>query len=238
MNLAEYVMEHGPLASGAVWDGVQNALPPERVTPGSHKKVWWRCEAGHTWQAPVHSVALDGCGCPYCSGRRAIPGKTDLVTAEPELAAQWDYDKNGDTDPRQVLPSAHGKVWWKCSLGHSWQAAPFSRTKERGTGCPYCSGKRVLPGFNDLQTRRPEIACQWHRSLNGKLTPLDVTPGSNKKVWWRCGSGHSWQAAIYSRTRKKAAACPICAGTVKAKSCHPERAQRAEGSSHLYQVQY
>jgi hypothetical protein len=32
----------------------------------------------------------------------------------------------------------------------------------------------------------PELAKQWHPDKNGDLTPDDVLPGSNKKVWWRC----------------------------------------------------
>ncbi len=57
-------------------------------------------------------------------------------------------------------------------------------------GCPYCAGRKVLKGFNDLFTCMPEIAAQWHPTLNGTLTPYDVTHGSKKKVWWICEQGH------------------------------------------------
>ena len=209
MTLTQYILEHPLPAEVRVADAAAGS-----VKPGSHRKLRWRCAQGHSWEAPVYSVALDGCGCPYCAGKLPIPGKTDLATLEPELTAQFDREKN-DLQPEQLLPSSHAKVWWRCSLGHSWQAAPFSRIGEKGSGCPYCTGKKVLPGFNDLATLKPGVAEQWHPTLNGTLSPREVSLGSNKKVWWRCGLGHSWQAAIYSRTRKNAAGCPICAGTVK-----------------------
>lgn len=200
------------------WDGERNApLTPRDVTSGSKTKVWWRCASGHSWRAKVYSVVLDGCFCPYCAGKKVISGKTDIVTVRPEIAAQWDYEKNGNLDIAKVLPSSHEKYWWRCQLGHSWQAAPFSRTKERGSGCPYCTGRKVLPGFNDLATKKPGLAEEWYQTLNGDLKPTDVTPGSNKKVWWRCSEHHVWQAAIYARAKKNGTSCPICAGTVKQK---------------------
>jgi hypothetical protein len=41
-------------------------LTPKDVTPYSHKKVWWRCEKGHEWEAQVAPRSL-GNGCPHCN---------------------------------------------------------------------------------------------------------------------------------------------------------------------------
>ena len=194
----------------------RNHLLPTGVTAGSHKKVWWVCEKSHEWEASIVQMALEDTGCPYCAGKRAIPGETDLATVRPDILKEWDFERN-TLEPTEILPSAHDKVWWKCSLGHSWQAIVFSRTKEKPAGCPYCTGKKVLSGFNDLTTLKPKLAKEWYEPLNDDLRPEDVTLGSNKKVWWQCAEGHVWQAAIYSRTRKKGSGCPVCAGTVKRK---------------------
>ena len=195
----------------------KNTLLPEEVTAGSDKRVLWICEKGHEWEARVSAItAEEGSGCPYCAGKRAIPGETDLATTRPDLMEQWDMEKNAETDPRKLLPSSHDRVWWKCELGHSWQAVVFARTRENASGCPYCTGRQVLAGFNDLATLKPKVAKEWYQSLNGELRPEDVTLGSNKKVWWQCNDGHVWQAVVYSRTRRKGAGCPVCAGAVKA----------------------
>jgi hypothetical protein len=61
-----------------------------------------------------------------------------------------------------------------------------------------------------LQTINPELAKQWHPKKNGRLTPQDVTPNSDKKAWWICGSGHEWKATISNRNRGRG--CPYCAG--------------------------
>lgn len=214
--------------AAALWSP-ENPSGPEAHTAGSHKRVLWRCQWGHEWEAVISSVALEGSGCPYCAGKRAIPGQTDLQTLRPEVAAQWDREKNGALTPEQVLPAAHDRVWWRCALGHSYRAAVFARTREKASGCPYCAGKQALAGFNDLQTLRPKLAAQWHPGLNGRLRPEDVTLGSNKRVWWQCAEGHVWQAVVYSRTRKRAAGCPVCAGTVRLR---PE-AQGPRRTAHL-----
>lgn len=211
MTLAEYL----ETKETPRWDESRNAgLDPSDLTIGSHRKVWFRCEKDHSWEAAVYSVAVSGCRCPYCCGVKAIPGKTDLGTLHPDLARQWDTQRNTE-NLEQVLPGSHKKVFWLCEKGHSWQAAPFSRTKEKGSGCPYCTGRAVLKGFNDLESLRPKLAREWYQPLNGTLRPGDVTLGSNKKVWWRCEEHHVWQAAVYSRTRTRASHCPVCTGMIK-----------------------
>lgn len=199
-----------------LWDSQQNApLTPADVTSGSKRRVWWRCKKGHSWQAKIYSIARDKTGCPYCTGTRPIPGQTDLATVRPDIVAQWDHVRNGSLDPRSLLPSSHEKVWWKCDLGHSWQAAPFSRTRQKSSGCPYCTGRSVLLGFNDLQTLKPKLAREWYQPLNNDLKPSDVTLGCNKRVWWCCSDGHVWRSAIFARTKKNGTGCPVCAGVAK-----------------------
>ena len=196
------------------WDPERNgSLRPSDVLAGSPRYVWWRCGRGHVWRASVLSRS-QGSGCPVCTGKTALPGENDLATLFPELAAQWDTERNGALGPGQVTAFSNRKVWWRCGLGHAWQAIVAARTME-SSGCPYCTGRRVLPGFNDLATQYPELASQWDETLNGNLTPEMVTPGSHKRVWWRCAEGHVWRALVFSRTGNQRCGCPVCAGRVK-----------------------
>ena len=202
------------------WDWEKNGtLTPQSLTAGSHRRVWWRCEKGHRWQAPAATRAA-GAGCPVCAGKRVLPGENDLASRFPDLSAQWHREKNGALTPESVSPYSNRRVWWLCERGHTYAAAVAARTI-CGSGCPYCAGRRVLAGFNDLSTLAPETARQWHPTLKGALTPEMVTVGSHKKVWWRCSEGHVWKAVIYSRTGEKKCGCPVCAGRVR-----PAREQR------------
>ena len=132
------------------------------------------------------------------------------------LLEEWDSEKNLPLMPDGVTHGSHTMAWWRCGLGHSWRAAVSARAQ--GSDCPYCAGRKVLPGFNDLATRDPMVAAEWDPALNGGLTPQMVTAGSHKKVWWRCPENHVWKAVIYSRTGPKHCGCPVCAGKVSGRN--------------------
>ena len=192
----------------AQWHPTKNSsFTPDKISYGLKKHVWWQCEHGHEWQATINSRSR-GSGCPVCAGRVVIPGVNDFASLYPQLAAQWLQERNEPLRPDQVTPYSNKKVWWRCSLGHEGCAIISSRYKN---GCPYCSGRRVLKGFNDLQTKEPLIAAEWHPTLNGELNPDMVTPGSHKRVWWKCPVGHVWKTVVYSRGSLKTG-CPYCYG--------------------------
>ena len=114
-----------------------------------------------------------------------------------ELAGEWS-DRNFPLTPEQVTCGSNRKVWWKGKCGHEWEASIKNRA--RGAGCPYCSGNRILVGFNDLETTNPRVAAEWSDS-NLPLTPQCVTANSNRKAWWTCRvCGNEWEALIPTRT--------------------------------------
>lgn len=199
----------------AQWHKTKNGtLTPQSVVYGNYRKVWWQCEKGHEWQAPIMSRTSMGNGCPICAGKVVIPGINDLASQKPHIAAQWHPTKNGTLTPQSIAPYSNRHVWWICEKGHEYRATIACRTQSE-TDCPYCKNRKVLAGFNDLETLAPYLAAQWQKELNAPLTAQMVTPGSSKKVWWQCPEGHIWQAVIYSRTGGKKCGCPVCSGKVK-----------------------
>ena len=183
------------------WNYDKNGnLKPTDVTSGSNKKVWWRCKHGHEWQAVISHRNSKKAGCPYCSNKKVLTGYNDLATLYPELAKEWNYEKNGNLLPTQVIGGSHLKVWWKCEHNHEWQACIQSRSGKQHSGCPYCSGKKVLFGFNDLATKYPEFLDEWNYDKND-LSPTEISCGTHLKAWWKCKHcGHEWQAKISNRT--------------------------------------
>ncbi|MBQ2237358.1 MAG: hypothetical protein II317_04565 [Clostridia bacterium] len=202
----KYVIDNAELM--AEWNWEKNnelKLGPKTLTIGNNKKAWWKCSKGHEWQASVVN-RNKGSGCPYCLGRYAIKGENDLKTVNPTLANEWNYEKNGSLKPEHFTVNSQKKVWWKCQKGHEWQTTISHRTN--GSGCPYCAGQKVIKGENDLQTVNPILANEWNYEKNKGLTPEDVMPNSNKKVWWKCQKGHEWQTSIANRNYGYG--CPVC----------------------------
>ncbi len=139
-----------------------------------------------------------------------MKGQTDLVTTNPEIAAQWHPSLNGELKPDQVTSGSGKKVWWICGFGHSYADSPTH--KKSGRGCPVCSNKQIVEGINDLLTLQPDLARQWNYSKNPALLPTQVSPGSNRKAWWTCDRGHEWESVIASRLRSSG--CPVCSNKI------------------------
>lgn len=139
----------------------------------------------------------------------------------PEIAQEWHPTKNGILSPDKVNKGSRYVVWWLGKCGHEWQMPVSARTSKpyfdekqkkiqhKPQGCPYCSGKRILVGFNDLESKYPEFSSQWDYEKNGDLKPTDIMAGSDKKVWWRCAMGHSFYSSPNYRT-SHSGMCPEC----------------------------
>lgn len=70
--------------------------------------------------------------------------------------------------------------------------------------------KKPIPG-KSLAALYPNYASEWHPTLNGKLTPFDVSPGSSYEAFWCCDKGHTWSASVNQRTSSRTN-CPYCSG--------------------------
>ena len=203
-----YVSDNAQLM--AEWNWEKNdvlGFSPDALMCGSNKKVWWKCSKGHEWQTLINN-RNKGSGCPYCAGKKVLKGYNDLQVVNPTVAKEWNYEKNNGLTPTDVMPNSKEKVWWKCRKGHEWQATIASRNS--GSGCPYCSGNKVLKGYNDFQTVNPTLAKEWNYEKNGDLKPENFTANSGQKVWWKCSKGHEWQATINNRGNGNG--CPYCTG--------------------------
>ena len=92
------------------WHPTKNEnLNPEDITSGSSKEVWWLCPKGHPYSIVVNQRTKRGYGCPYCSGHRVLKGINDLATTNPDLAKEWNYDKNIDLTPCDVTAGSRKK---------------------------------------------------------------------------------------------------------------------------------
>ncbi|WP_422851061.1 zinc-ribbon domain-containing protein [Bacillus thuringiensis] len=73
------------------------------------KKVWWKCEERHEWEAPIWN-RHKGRGCPYCSNKK-ISIDNCLATLNPGIVKQWHPTKNGTLTPYDVVVGSYKKVW-------------------------------------------------------------------------------------------------------------------------------
>ena len=149
----------------------------------------------------------------------------------PEVYAQLHPTLNGDHDlhfAERVTSGSRKKLWWLCSADqnrpagctheHAWQATVLDRCG-RLRGCPFCSGRLVCP-CNSMAMKVPGVVAFWHFNKNTRFNPQEVSPSSNKRVWWwhtcpMTGEEHEWQANVIAFVQgymlQNRAPCPTCA---------------------------
>lgn len=191
------------------WNYQKNDKRPEEFTESSGNSVWWICDQGHEWEARISNRTKSNkpTGCPYCSNQKVLAGVNDLLTLFPQVAEEWHPVKNSLKSDK-VFARTNKQVWWLGKCGHEWNMRISDRTLSNN-GCPYCSGKRILKGFNDLGTLKPSLLLEWDYEKN-KIDPQQISAGRKEKVWWKCTKGHSWDAFINERTNGHG--CPLCSG--------------------------
>lgn len=198
------------------WHPTKNGkLSPVLVSVGSSKKVWWIDEYNHEWEMFISArTGSRRLSCPYCSNQKILTGFNDLKTTNPDILKEWNYEKNINIAPNKITISSTKKVWWICDKEHEWEASLNSRRFSTAipTKCPYCSGRKVIKGQNDLATLSPSVANEWHPTKNSPLSPHHITNKGSKKVWWICDKSHEW--AVSPGNRSRGEKCPICAATI------------------------
>lgn len=62
-----------------------------------------------------------------------------------------------------------------------------------------------------LKNTHPELFKEWDFEKNAEHLWDTISTGSGFKAWWKCDKGHSWDAAVYSRTSKTTpTSCRYC----------------------------
>jgi len=188
------------------WDYEKNTKLPNEYHNGSASKVWWKCSKGHSYEMQIAKKTKRNFGCPFCSGFR-VCDDNNVAVLYPKLLDEWDYEKNGAKTLYEFTKGSGYKAWWKCSKGHSYQV--MIHQKIRSKVCPYCCGQRVSID-NCLSTTRPDLLGEWNFDRNKNISPNEITPGSHKRVWWKCSTcGFEWESFVYNRGIM-GCGCPKC----------------------------
>ena len=213
------------------WDWELNDainVKPDMLTYGSSMKVYWKCVNNHHWKASVNRRTSMNTRCPYCTGLNAITGVNDLLTLYANIIkTEWEWVENSkkNLEPSELKAGSNRKASWHCNTCHGRYEMSIYAKIICKQSCPYCIGKKTLPGYNDLETLYPDLAKEWYQPMNGNITARMVTPGSETirikdknnpkktirvKPAWKCREcSHIWHATVYSRTGLESG-CPAC----------------------------
>ena len=193
-------------AVAAYWDTAKNGLTPDQVMAGSHVRRHWLCpKCGHSWQARICMKVEGQSGCPKCSSiNKSWSKQPSLTESRHPAMLEFDTERNqrAGLDPDKITTGTGKVVHWictKCPKGrpHLFVARPYQRLV-LNRGCPYCASKRACI-CNSLQSLYPALAAEYDTARNG-VGPDQVLSRSNKMVFWKDASGHTWEQSPANRT--------------------------------------
>ena len=129
------------------WDYDKNDIDPSEVYGGGERIAYWVCEKGHSYARSILD-RIRNKGCPICNGKQVLAGFNDLLSYNPELAKEWDYELN-DCLPSEIHYGNQSKnIHWICkTCGHKW----VSKVKQRKK-CPECERMRLQINVYDAMT--------------------------------------------------------------------------------------
>tara|TARA_R110001583_G_scaffold174047_1_gene328334 strand:- start:500 stop:1918 length:1419 start_codon:yes stop_codon:yes gene_type:complete len=195
-NKREPLTDHKDLLKE--WDYSKNTLDPVKLTAGSQRYAYWKCSTcDNQWIGTIHNRTKGG-GCPYCGGgvnSLHSDGRNSLATKRPDVAAEWDYSKNGDLTPETITVQSFKDIWFICkTCSHEWETKPCVRTSPtHQQGCGYCGGSALHTDGRNSVFNNPKMIKTWDWNKND-TDPNTITYRSNKKYWWICRCGESLEA--------------------------------------------
>ncbi len=189
---------------------LNNGLGPEDIAASTRIRYWWRCANEHTYQATPNNRTSGGSKCPVCLQRKVIAGVNDVATTHPDIAAEWHPSFLLTKPPATVPSGSKEKILWQCENEHSYWMRVNERTT--GRGCPACARTRAAQRPDNLAITHPQLAAEWHPTLNGGLRPEHFTAGSAHKACWLCPKGHEYWTRIERRTHGYN--CKVCSHRV------------------------
>lgn len=192
------------------WDYDKNEKGPSEYMPQSGKKVWWKCDKGHSWESRIQDRSKGMGKCRTCNFH-------PISETHPDLVEEWHPTLNGEQTPDTISSGINHKVWWICPQGHDYEMSPNNRCK--GSSCGIChrqhynkSKPKGDRNEKSLVEHYPELVKEWDHDKN-KLSPSRYSYGSNLKVWWVCSkvAEHKWEEKIHNRVYNNCG-CPYCSG--------------------------
>lgn len=195
------------------WDHEANPESElKTVTLKATREAHWICpDCDHRFSEQIYIVAQSP-RCPACLELKRAEYerlRTVPVSDIPALLIAWDDD---DAAPWEVMVTGSGTLRrFICPAGHHPRMNPYRFLMD---GCSVCRGleTRKQNGKSTLASALPEIAAQWHPTLNGdKFSPETIGPASTRSFWWKAACcGHEWEDSVRDRDKYQRWRCPQC----------------------------
>ena len=146
------------------------------VYTSRNKPIQCKCTVhNYTWSPLAYSL-YENHGCPKCGDKRTIVAHQKTH----EQFLQDLFVVNSNISVLEIYNGTSNKINFMCPNGHVFISRPNDVL--HGKGCPYCSNKKVLIGYNDINTTHPSVGAMLADFNDG----YKYTAHSHKKIDFKC----------------------------------------------------
>ena len=135
------------------WQGIDvngNEIDIHKIAKASNKKVLWKCNKGHVWDAPISSRTYMMSRCKYCYSNHVVREDNNLYNwcltngeFGERIINEWtgiDEDNN-KYNIHDITKGSRKRFIWKCkNCGDTWITSVVDRISYK-THCPKCNVK-------------------------------------------------------------------------------------------------
>lgn len=175
------------------------------IYTGRDKRIQCRCIVhDYIWSPLAYGLYGDH-GCPKCYLdyiEHSKPKKSHEQFVEDLLIA------NNNITVIDAYSGVDNKINFQCSIGHIFQASPGDILQ--GKGCPYCAGKKVLRGYNDIHTTHPSVGVLLANFDDG----YKYTAHSGKKINFKCPDCGFIQEKSIASVTDRGLICQRCSDNI------------------------
>lgn len=174
-----------------------------QIRAGETVDLIWSGECGHEWVMDL-KARIAGQNCPYCAGARILVGFNDFASNYPQYIKHW--SPKNKILPTEISKHSNKLVLFVCDNNHELLESPKTWVSRQ---CNICSGRKLLPGFNDIFSVAPHLEQEWDAS--NEVDPKTIKFNNRDlEVLWNCSRcGHKWVSGVRGRVR--GSSCPSCA---------------------------
>lgn len=179
------------------YDTENNERPFNSYSNSSNEYEWWKCNKNHLFKWSIMNFSRGGIfKSPICTNKQLLVGENDLKSRYPDLAQEFDSEKNNILPEEILYTNTDDSIWWLCKEGHSFQRSIWYRV-HNVRECPICNRTIVVKGINDFESTYPDIANIWDYEANER-TPDTISDRNNDKYSFKCQKGHRYKTFLRS----------------------------------------
>ena len=177
----------------AIFWSDRNEKKPDEVSLNSHKKFWFDCECGHTFESSLLNINQGNNWCGFCSNppKKLCNDEKCKICFNNSFASHpksicWSYEN--ELIPRQLFKNAdRRKFKFNCECGHKLEMV-LKQISSQGHWCSYYSHQKLCDN-EDCKMCFDNSFASVERSkyLNDKnINPRTLFKSTNKLFGFEC----------------------------------------------------